>query len=719
MDGGRGRRHKRGPMAALADPVQAEPIRADASRVSVGFTWGFCVLLVVGIWLFVIQQIAFERGQAVTDALRQNVNRAIAFEQYVRRTLEAADLVTRYVGGRFERGDVGGEFAGTPGHPALIRGNIARNGTFLGVSVVDARGDIIATSIGGRLPRYNVASHPAFLAHLGRDDGQLYVSQPIYSPLVGQKVIWLTRRLVRPDGSFAGVIAINILPEQFTAFYHDAQVGPNDIMSVVGLDGITRARRTGPVSSSGEDLRGRPVMAHQRIHPNGSYLGKSVRDGIVRYFSHRRLRNYALFVTYGVPETEVLAPSQHRARIFIGGAALVSIVIFAFAALLTLYLRRRERLVAGMARANQRLQEAQRIGQIGDWDYDLKTGETTWSPQLLAMYERERLGSPTFDEFQSYLDEEGRIVVQRAHADAIGTGEAQDIEYVVRLPSGARSHHQSAVIPTFDAAGKVVRLHGTDQDVTARKTLDQLQTQVAHLSRIEAMNAMAATLAHELNQPLTAASNYLVGSRRRLRAESPLVAAEVEQGMAAAEQQVHLAADIIRRVREMVSNPPRAVGAVSLARIVDDALALVSVTTAYPGCAVVKSIAADARMAKGDRIQIQQVLVNLIRNACDATSGAEIAEIRIESRREDAQTIVVSVADNGAGFAQPDAERFSPFATTKTSGLGLGLSISRTIIEAHGGRIWIDNGDRRGARVGFTLPAARRQQERPPAEAAA
>jgi two-component system, LuxR family, sensor kinase FixL len=707
-------------MAALADPAPAAPPHADASRLSIGLIWGFCLLLVAGIWLFVIQQIAFERGQAIGDALRQNANRAIAFEQYVRRTLEAADLVTRYVGGRFARGDVGGEFAGTPGHPATIRGNIARNGTFLGVSIVDPHGNLVATSIPGRLPRYNVATHPAFSVHVARNDGRLFVSRPIYSPLVHQKVIWLSRRLDRPDGSFAGVIAINILPGQFTAFYRDAQVGPNDIMSVIGLDGITRARRTGPVSSSGEDLRGRLVMRHQAIEPNGTYLTVA-RDGIARYFSHRRLRDYALFVTYGVPETEVLAPSRHRATIFISGAALVSIVIIAFAALFTLYLSRRDRLVAGMARSNQRLREAQRIGQIGDWDYDLKTGETTWSPQLLAMYERDRLGSPTFEEFKTYLDEDGQLIVERAHADAVRTGEAQDIEYEVRLPSGVRSHHQSAVIPTFDAGGKVVRLHGIDQDVTARKTLDQLQTQVAHLSRIEAMNAMAATLAHELNQPLTAASNYLVGSRRRLRTDSPLIAAEVEQGMAAAEQQVHLAADIIRRVREMVSNPPRAVGPVSLPRIVDDALALVSVTTAYPGCAVLKSIAEDARMVKGDRIQIQQVLVNLVRNACDATNGADAPEIRIASRREDAQTVIVSVSDNGAGFAQPDGERFSPFATTKASGLGLGLSISRTIIEAHGGRIWIDDADGpgSGAMVSFTLPAARHQQEPDRAEAAA
>ena len=125
-----------------------------------------------------------------------------------------------------------------------------------------------------------------------------------------------------------------------------------------------------------------------------------------------------------------------------------------------------------------------------------------------------------------------------------------------------------------------MRLHGIDQNISARKLLDRLQTHVAHLSRVEAMNAMAATLAHELNQPLTAASNYLAGSRRRLQGGTP---DEVEQGMVAAEHQVHLAANIIRRVREMVANQPKTVAAVSLSRVIDDATALIAVARLFRG----------------------------------------------------------------------------------------------------------------------------------------
>jgi two-component system, LuxR family, sensor kinase FixL len=699
--------------SAIAQPLP-ESARSGRARPLKWLIWGFCLLLVAGIWWFVVAQTAFERQLAIDDAIRQNNNRAIAFEQYVRRTLEAADLVTRYVGNRYARGDVGSEFAGVPGRPSLISGNVARSDTFLSVSILDPQGNVVATSIAGRLPRTNFASHPAFQEFLqAPDDGRLHVSRPIYAPLVRQNVVWLSRRLNRPDGSFAGVMAINILPEQFTAFYRDAEVNPQDVMAVTGLDGIVRARRIGRISTSGEGTRDGPITRAQLAgRTSGTELIPSPRDRVVRYVSHRRLRDYPLFVAYGVPEAEVLASRLPRARIFFAGAALLSLLLIAFATLFTLLLDRRERRAAEMEATNRRLREAQRIGQIGDWHYDLRSGETVWSPQLLAMYERASLGSPTFEEFMSFLTPDGRAAIDQVHAEAIRTGQPQEVEYAVRLPSGAESYHWSAVIPELGVNGETLALHGTDQDVTARKELDRLQTHVAHLSRVEAMNAMAATLAHELNQPLTSASNYLSGSRRRLRSDGDGALEVAEEGMAAAEQQVHLAADIIRRVREMVSNRPKTVVAVSLSRIVDDAVALIAMASPSAKVNVVKRIAPDAKTVRGDRIQLQQVMINLIRNSCDATEGLDAPEIVVASRRDGKGSVSVCVSDNGAGFSQPERERFSPFATTKESGLGLGLSISRTIIESHGGRIWTEDPEKDGARVCFTLPAARRQADR-------
>ena len=698
-------------MPSAIAPPPASVVSSRRARLVKGLIWAFCLLLVAGSWTFVVAQIGYERRTAIEDAVRQNENRAVAFEQYVRRTLESADLVTRYVGSRFAQGRVGSEFGGSPGNPVRISGELARDGPVLGVSIADAQGNVIATSLPLGASLRNVAGRPAFRAHATRDSDELFISPPMRSVAAGRNLIWLSRRLNRPDGSFAGVIGVIVPPDQLTAFYRDARLGPRDLMSVIGLDGIVRARRLGPLTSSGDDARGGAVLREQRQRTSGTYLGPSRIDGVMRYVSHRRVSNFPLFVTYAVPEAEVLAGPRRRARIFVAGAALLSLTLIAFALFVTIALTRRERREAEIAAANQRLEEAQRIGQIGDWDYDLRTGETFWSPQLQAMYEREGQGSPTLQEFLAYLDEVGRAAIQRAHAAAIRNGEAQEVEYVVHLPSGAETYHQSAVIPTKDASGEVVRLHGTDQNVSARKLLDLLQTHVAHLSRVEAMNAMAATLAHELNQPLTSAANYLVGSRGRLRALDGQEADQVAQGIAAAERQVHLAADIIRRVREMLSNQPKTLVAVSLTRIVDDAAALIAMASPERGFAVDKRIAANARTVKGDRIQLQQVMVNLLRNACDATEGVADPEIVVSTRREGRGAVTICVEDNGPGFSQPASDRFSPFATTKRAGLGLGLSISRTIIEAHGGRIWTEDRDEGGARICFTLPAGRRKQE--------
>jgi two-component system sensor kinase FixL len=698
-------------VSAIAPPA-ADAFRPARTRRFHALSWGFCLLLVGGIWWFVIAQVAFERQQAIDDAIRQNVNRTIAFEQYVRRTLEAADLVTRYVGSRFARGDVGGEFLGRPGAPARISGDVARNATFIGVSITNANGDIIATSATVPLLRTNVATHPAFRVHVGQDSGQLYISAPIYSPRLGQNLIWLSRRLNNPDGSFAGAIAVNILPNQFTAFYRDASIGPLDMMTVIGLDGIVRARLNNGVAGSGGDLNGTQVMRHHARDPNGTFLVPSIVDGRVRYFSHRRLRDYPLFVTYGVLQDEVLTVPRHRATIFYVAASLVSLMLILFALLLTLALNRRARREAALARANARLSEAQRIGRIGDWDYDLVTGEVYWSPQLCAQFERTpEQGSPSFEEFRAYLDDEGRAAIDRSHAEAIRSGEPQDIEYEVRLPSGIETWHQGVVMPVFDSGGTVVRLHGTDQNISARKLLDRLQNQVAHLSRVEAMNAMAATLAHELNQPLTAASNYLNGSRRRLRKGGEGALDAVREGLEGANQQVHLAADILRRVREMVANQPRAATNVPLARVIEDAVTLATMTGGAPRPTIHTILAPDARSVRADRVQVQQVLINLIRNACEAGQGRADTAIEIRSARE-GEFVSVTVADNGAGFSQPAEARFSPFATTRDSGLGLGLSISRTIIEAHGGRIWTADREGGGAQVGFTLPAPRGRKPR-------
>lgn len=668
----------------------------------------FAFFVIAFSWAAPLQRIQFERQEAIREAVRENRNRVATLQQYVSRTLEAADIVTLHVAERYQSPNSPLR-KGSAGKPATIDGAIAQSRSFLGISVVDAKGDLVASTLGRRASVTNVRGKEAFDVHIERDIGRLFISKPAFTRFWKRDVLWLTRRLNNPDGSFGGVVAINIAPEQFTAIYEDVTVNPTDVISLIGLDGITRARRSGRQVSAGEDLRGRLVMQMQRKDPNGSYLGPSGLDGLMRYFSHRRVEGYPMFATYGVLQDIVLQPIEKRARLFYIIAALASLITAAFAFVLVAMVNRRDRHAAEIAETNLRLEEAQRIGQIGDWSYDIETGVVSWSDQLLKMYERDPADGPLlFSEFEALLDEDSKKIVADAISVAIETGEPQSYEIKAKLPSGKESYRLVYSIPTRGPNGKVVRLHGIDQDISARKKLDRLEMEVTHLSRLDAMNAMAATLAHELNQPLAAASNYLAGTHRALQAanfnEGPAT-----EGVEAAQKQVRFAGEIIRRVRSMVTKERKAVAPASVTRIIDDSIALVTAGD-NGGVRITRTVTADASMIHADRVQIQQVLMNLIRNAREATARVEKPTIVVRSARGEGGQVVISVEDNGPGFAE-GVEPFSPFSSSGASGLGLGLSISRTIVESHGGRIWVDTAAGEGGRVRFTIPAVDEAKE--------
>ena len=659
----------------------------------------FSLLVVALAWIGVIEQTRYERREAIAAAVRQNINHVVAFEQYVTRTLEASNAAMLHLAANYPQPGA------TAARPRWIGDPIVNNDMFGAVSVADRTGNLIATTFAPPPANMNVADTDTFRAHVARDSGRMFIDKPHYSQRIGQPLIALSRRINASDGSFAGVVNIQMSPFKFTDFTDQARFGPTDMISVIGLDGITRARRTGGRSSYGEDLRGKLVMKMQMRNPNGTYLGPSALDGIVRYFSHRRLKDYPLFVTVGVARDEVLAATAARARNYYFVAGLVTLGAFAFAALLIWGLRRRQRSAIAIEEANFRLREAQRVGRIGNWEFDLRSKKLLCSEQMFAMYRRDpALGPPTFEEARAYLDEPSRATLKQAVELAFATGEPQEYELSLNFPHGETQHHRSRAVPRKDADGVVVGLHGTTQDITAHKMLETLQAKLAHLSRIDAMNTMAATLAHELNQPLTAATNYLAGSKRSLARAGVGEASALSEGIHGAERQIRLAGNIIRRIRDMVANGAPDYQLAPLSEIVSDALSLVAMANNYPGISVTQKLARDARFVTADRVQIQQVLINLVRNACDALQGIRRPEIVISAERQGADQVRLCVADNGPGLEPGSEDIFSPFATSKTTGLGLGLPISRTIVEAHGGRIWVEADGTSGTRICFTLP---------------
>ena len=247
----------------------------------------------------------------------------------------------------------------------------------------------------------------------------------------------------------------------------------------------------------------------------------------------------------------------------------------------------------------------------------------------------------------------------------------------------------------------------TDQQLTETR-LKELQSEVTHMSRFTALGEMASTLAHEINQPLTAISNYLRGSQRLLdRIESPSTPM-LRDALGKAADQALRAGHIIRRLREFVSRGDSDRRIENLAKLIEDASTLALVGAREAGITASFRLDPKADLVLADRIQIQQVLVNLIRNAMESMiDTAKERRLEIASAAGTGDVVEVSVADTGPGLAPEVASHlFQPFVTTKRKGMGLGLSICRTIVEAHGGKIWVDDRPGGGTVFRFTLRAA-------------
>jgi len=255
---------------------------------------------------------------------------------------------------------------------------------------------------------------------------------------------------------------------------------------------------------------------------------------------------------------------------------------------------------------------------------------------------------------------------------------------------------------------------GFVRDLTERQDADRrfhdVQSELAHVSRLSAMGEMASALAHELNQPLSATANYIQGSLRLLQ-EEPVDKAVISDALKVAGDQMFRAGDIIRRLRDFVSKGETERRLESLPQLLEEAGALAMVGAKDRGVRLLYDIAPTVGLVLVDKVQIQQVVLNLMRNAVEAMADAPRRELVVAARNADDDMVVVSVSDTGSGISDEIAGRlFQPFITTKSTGMGVGLSISRTIIEAHGGRIWAEAAENGGAVFSFTVRAVLEQE---------
>jgi two-component system, LuxR family, sensor kinase FixL len=249
----------------------------------------------------------------------------------------------------------------------------------------------------------------------------------------------------------------------------------------------------------------------------------------------------------------------------------------------------------------------------------------------------------------------------------------------------------------------------TERQATERQ-LEELQSELARLSRLTAMGEMASTLAHEINQPLSAIANYLQGCGRLIEGIEHPNAQKIHDALAETTHQTLRAGQIIRRLREFVARGEMERRSESINKLIEEASALALVGAKEQGVKTVFRFDTRAGPVLVEKVQIQQVLLNLIRNAIEAMHGCAQKELVVETVLLDEGMVEVRVSDTGSGFAEEILSRlFQPFVTTKPTGMGVGLSISKRIVEAHGGEMWAEPNPGGGALFRFTLESDMRR----------
>ncbi|MBR1236997.1 PAS domain S-box protein [Bradyrhizobium sp. AUGA SZCCT0182] len=374
----------------------------------------------------------------------------------------------------------------------------------------------------------------------------------------------------------------------------------------------------------------------------------------------------------------------------------------------------RKKAEEALRRSEAYLAGAQELSHSAAFAHNLKEN-LYWSEGLYRIWGFDpSRGMPNREACFQRMHPDDRDRVRQVAEEAVRQKQDYTVEYRIVLPDGTLKHLRAICHPSYSLAGELVEVVGTALDITERKRaqeeherLRQLEADLAHLNRLNVMGELTASLAHEILHPIATARNNARSGMRFLEMSPPNLA-EVMEALGCVVRDTDRAKEIVGRVRDHIKKAPPRMELFDLNGAIDEVLVMVRNAIDGNEVSVRTCLIKHPAPVRGDRVQLQQVVLNLILNAVEAMSSVEegARELSISTELSQTNGILVAICDSGPGIDPEHLDGvFAPFYTTKTSGMGMGLSICRSIIDAHGGRLWAEANRPRGAILQFTLPA--------------
>lgn len=369
----------------------------------------------------------------------------------------------------------------------------------------------------------------------------------------------------------------------------------------------------------------------------------------------------------------------------------------------------RGRVEEALRRSEAFLAQAQRVSSTGSFSWCLDTDRIVFSEELYRIFELEEQSTVTLEQIGTRMHPDDAPLMARLIEQARQIGGNLTYDMRLRMPDGRIKHTRmfGNVIVLPDRRRECI---GAMQDVTLRilsnEALDKARTELAYVTRSMSLGALAASIAHEVNQPLSGIITNAGTCMRFLAADPPNVDGALESSRRTI-RDGHRAADVIARLRGLFGKSYVAAETVDLNEAAREVISLLSSDLRRQNVSLVLELGDDVLAVAGDRVQLQQVILNLVRNASDAMSDIDDRprRLRIGTEREAGDRVRLTVQDVGVGF-DPSAEDrlFDPFYTTKSDGMGIGLFVSRSIIERHGGLLWAASNAGPGSTFAFSIP---------------